>query len=78
LVLPRGLENNFMLVGEGVGKSIPMQIRNKELHSSDGIEDLATYIGILPTEYKLLKNNGQNRNKRSRLIYPCNQKEFIL
>ncbi len=62
------LKNYFMSVGPNIGQSIPAQIRNgyygsavnKYLYWFDGERALGWYIGVLATEYRLLKDNPNN------------------
>jgi len=58
------LKNDFMLVGDCQGCSMPANTRNKGLQnnlywSDGGASDLGWYIGILATEYKLLSDAGE-------------------
>lgn len=57
------LTNHFMVVGDCQGCSIPAGIRNfwngGTLHWGDAPLYLGWYIGVLATEYRLLKDNNQ-------------------
>src|ERR1700741_283194 len=69
------LVNDFLKVGISDGNSIPFSERglyydgssNASLTTAmkcgDGTSKLGVYIGVLATEYKLLKINGQNTDK---------------
>ena len=68
------LVNDFLLVGIGNGMSIPFSERGLYYNGStntiaatmkcgDGTSKVGVYIGVLATEYRLLKNNGQNTDK---------------
>jgi hypothetical protein len=57
------LVNYFMVVGDGPGKSLPAGIRNlyngDQMHWGEVPVYLGWYIGVLATEYRLLKDNNQ-------------------
>lgn len=64
------LRNDFMKIGTGQGESIPFTHRGKDANVTDPlknaigggdlIRELGIYLGVLATEYRLLKNNYQN------------------
>jgi hypothetical protein len=63
------LNNDFVLVGTGPGKSLPFSTRawassgtNANLEIGDGTSILGYYIAMLATEYYLLAQNSQNTN----------------
>jgi len=67
------LVNNFMVVGEGRGKSLPATIRNEWnggiLYWGETPKYLGWYIGVLATEYRLLKNNNQSTDRTLYELY---------
>jgi hypothetical protein len=76
------LKNYFMVVGPNYGQSIPAGIRNRfvgdkpgpnlasaSLSFGDDPNYLATYIGVLATEYHLLNNNNQDVSETVRELY---------
>lgn len=58
------LINQFLKIGPKHGESIPSGIRNlyggNKMHWGDGTSYLGNYIGVLATEYALLKKYGDN------------------
>ncbi len=75
------LRNDLMKVGLNQGESIPFAQRgldtktNNQANASgvtsggDLISELGIYIGVLATEYKLLKNNNQNTDSVKHELY---------
>ncbi|MFH2143518.1 MAG: hypothetical protein ABIJ97_13920, partial [Bacteroidota bacterium] len=58
------LKKYFVKIGDNIGESNVASVRNfKELtlfHMGDQTVDLAWYLGVLATEYELLRQNGQD------------------
>lgn len=66
------LDNYFMVVGEKSGMSMPADIRNRfgnVLDWGEGPVYLGYYIGVLATEYRLLKDNNQNTDRTLTQLY---------
>jgi hypothetical protein len=69
------LTNNFMVVGDGFGKSIPLSSRKWDswgIHTLKGGEDtymLGVYIGVLGTEYKLNKKSLNSNKETIKELY---------
>ncbi|MBI3510555.1 MAG: T9SS type A sorting domain-containing protein [Bacteroidetes bacterium] len=67
------LVNDFMVVGDGPGMSLPACIRNKggtqNLYWGETPVYLGYYLGVLATEYRLLKDNGQNTDRTLTELY---------
>lgn len=67
------LVNYFMVVGDGPGMSLPADIRNingsDQLRWGEAPVYLGYYIGVLATEYRLLKDNGQNTDQTLTELY---------
>ncbi len=69
------LVNYFVKPGPKMGESVVAHIRNKNGKSQKGFSvsdqtiDLAWYIGILATEYRLLIDNNQNAESTLRELY---------
>jgi len=67
------LVNNFISIGSESGQSLPFGTRNKRgkktLSKGEGPIMLGQYIGILATEYKLLKQNNNNTDETLRELY---------
>lgn len=67
------LVNYFMVIGDGPGKSLPAGVRNlwngDILHWGDVPRYQGWYIGMLATEYRLLKDNQQSVNQTLRELY---------
>ena len=69
------LTNYFVKPGPKIGESVVAHIRNKNKSSEKGFSvsdqtiDLAWYIGILATEYRLLVDNNQNVDNTVRELY---------
>ena len=74
------MQNDFMLIGDCNGCSLPAEIRNCttcdpqtmqpfQMHWGDVTNDLGWYIGVLATEYKLLNDNGQSTDETIRELY---------
>jgi len=72
--------NDFVLIGTEAGMSIPFNRRGnsgssalfdpgQSLNSGDASAQLGCYLGVLATEYKLLKNNGQDLTKIKHEIF---------
>jgi len=67
------LINDFMLIGDCQGESLPASIRN--FHSGptmkfgDTTIDLGWYIAVLATEFHLLKGNNQDTTGTERELY---------
>jgi hypothetical protein len=61
------LVHDFMVVGPDSGQSIPAGVRNlwngSGLHFGDAPVYLGYYIGVLSTEYSLLKQSGSNTDQ---------------
>jgi hypothetical protein len=61
------LNNDFVKVGLNQGESLPIPERQypspKEIKMGDETSTLGIYIGVLATEYALLKKNNQNTSK---------------
>lgn len=67
------LVNQFMAVGPNAGESLPASGRN---HNETGFLDwsetpryVGWYLGVLATEYRLLKNNGQSTDRTLSELY---------
>jgi len=67
------LTNYFMVVGDGAGESLPADIRNLYnggiMHFGETPVQLGYYLGVLATEYHLLKNNNQNTDRTLTELY---------
>lgn len=70
------LVNYFMVVGDGPGMSIPADIRNAfdgngsgQLRWGEGPTYLGYYLGVLATEYRLLRDNGQSTDRTLTELY---------
>jgi hypothetical protein len=69
------LVNDFMVVGEGCGESIPARKRSIStsnggiLEWGDATEHLGNYINFLAGEYKMLHDNGFNTNRTNYELY---------
>ena len=66
------LTNYFMVTGPNYGEGMPFGIRNWQentITAGDAPNYLATYIGVLATELKLLKQNGLDYNETKRQLY---------
>src|SRR5713101_3670758 len=75
------LVNDFMLVGPDPGMSIPFNQRglgydgniahtdHVAFKAGDGSAKLGVYIGVLATEYTLIRIHGQNTEKVIRELY---------
>ncbi|MCE9539874.1 MAG: hypothetical protein K8R85_11745, partial [Bacteroidetes bacterium] len=67
------LTHYFMVVGDGNGESLPADIRNLynggRLHFGETPVQLGYYLGVLATEYHLLKNNNQNTDRTLTELY---------
>lgn len=67
------LRNNFTVVGDCQGCSLPAQQRYymnaPQLQWGDGTIQLGTYIGVLATEYYLLKESGGNTLQTIKELY---------
>jgi len=67
------LVNNFIAIGSESGQSLPFATRNergqKNLNQGQGPIMLGQYIGVLATEYKLLKQNNQNTAQTLKELY---------
>jgi len=72
--------NDFVKIGTGPGESIPFNSRGnggnsafftpgQSLKSGDASAQLGCYLGVLATEYRLLKNNGQDLSKIKHEIF---------
>lgn len=61
------LNNDFVKVGTNQGESMPFNERavnfSDKMKIGDGTARLGIYLGVLATEYRLLKNSGQNVDK---------------
>jgi|GEM_PF-3196022 len=67
------LTHQFMVVGDGNGESLPADIRNLYngdiLHFGETPVQLGYYLGVLATEYHLLKKNNQNTSQTLTELY---------
>lgn len=68
------LVNHYMVVGENAGMSLPADIRNSDdypelIRWGEAPVYLGYYIGVLATEYRLLKDNGQNTDHTLTELY---------
>lgn len=73
------LRNDFMKIGTEQGESIPFTHRGKDANITDTlknaigggdlISELGVYLGVLATEYRLLKNNYQNTDSVKHELY---------
>jgi len=73
------LINDFMKIGANRGESIPAGLRRikgnindpseQDLKWGDSTIKLGQYIGVLATEYKLLKDNGRNTFQTRKELY---------
>ncbi len=67
------LINNFISIGSEAGQSLPFATRNergqKKLSQGQGPIMLGQYIGVLATEYKLLKQNNSNTEQTLKELY---------
>ncbi|MEO5644741.1 MAG: hypothetical protein ABIQ40_05355 [Bacteroidia bacterium] len=67
------LIHNFMVVGENPGMSLPADIRNTgnggQIRWGEVPVYLGYYIGVLATEYRLLKNNNQPTDQTLTELY---------
>ncbi len=67
------LTHYFMVVGAGAGESLPADIRNLynggTLKWSESLVQLGYYLGVLATEYHLLKKNNQNTDQTLTELY---------
>lgn len=67
------LVNYYLVVGEGPGMSLPADIRHRynggSLRWGEGTVYLGYYIGVLATEYRLLKDAGQNTDQTLTELY---------
>jgi hypothetical protein len=66
------LINNFLKIGPYQGESIPASQRNinfMDMQWGDATCELGTYIGVLATEYRLLKESGANTFQTERELF---------
>lgn len=66
------LKNYFMVVGPNYGEGYPSGHRGfyvENLSSGDAPNYLATYMGVLATEIKILKERGMDYNETKRELY---------
>lgn len=67
------LINDFTIVGDCQGCSLPVPERNlgqsHQMKWGDGTINLGWYIGVLGTEYKLLKNSNQDVSQTVKELY---------
>lgn len=67
------LTHNFISVGSKAGQSLPFGTRNERenphLSQGEGPIMLGQYIGVLATEYKLLKQNNQDTQQTLKELY---------
>jgi hypothetical protein len=67
------LRNNFLVVGDGQGCSLPAQQRyymnSPKLQWGDGTIQLGNYIGVLATEYYLLQESSGNTVQTRKELY---------
>ncbi len=67
------LVNYYMVVGEGSGMSLPADIRNtnnsEEIRWGEAPVYLGYYLGVLATEYRLLKDNNQPTDRTLTELY---------
>jgi hypothetical protein len=67
------LVHDFMVVGSEPGQSIPAGVRNlwngSGLHFGDAPVYIGYYIGVLATEYSLLKTSGANTDQTLTELY---------
>jgi len=67
------LTNNFVAVGSDAGQSLPFATRNRKNHpklaQGEGGIVLGSYIGVLATEYKLLKQNKEDTTQTLKELY---------
>ncbi|MEI8135974.1 MAG: hypothetical protein WCH21_01470 [Bacteroidota bacterium] len=77
--------SDFVKIGTGNGESIPFNQRGfdggthqtfqigQDLRSGDASVQLGCYLSVLATEYRLLKNNGQDLTKiKHEIFYALN------
>ncbi len=67
------LRNDFLIAGLGQGHSLPMSERAQKKQASglwgDTQTQLGYYIGVLATEYKILRDNGQPTAKTAEELF---------
>ncbi len=67
------LVNNFIAIGSESGQSLPFGTRNERefprLEHGEGPIMLGQYLGVLATEYKLLKKNNSNTTQTLKELY---------
>lgn len=67
------LTNYYLVVGEGQGMSLPADSRNyyfgNLMRWGEGTVYLGYYTGVLATEYRLLKDNGQSTDQTCTELY---------
>jgi len=65
--------NHYISIGKEAGQSLPFGTRNEKelgkLSQGEGPIMLGQYIGVLATEYRLLKDNNQNTKETLRELY---------
>jgi len=65
----RRLVNDFLVVGDCCGCSLPAFTRDKKLDWADSGIVFSWYISVLATEYKLLSDSGQSTSQTEQELY---------